>query len=148
MKPIRNILVAVDLSKHSVAALDWAIAFAREAGAEIELLHCYEVSPLVAIYGEGFPGRYDAALRRAASAGLADLAHRVAAASVRVREYLAKGDPSRAILERAEELPADLVVVGTRGATGLDHLLLGSVAERVIQGAPCPVVAVRGESAS
>ena len=146
MKSIRRILVAVDLSKHSTAALDWAIAFAREIGAEIELVHCYEISPLVSAYGERFPDTYDAALRRAAGSGLSDQAHRVAAAGVRVREHLVKGDPSQEILECARQVGAELIAIGTRGASGLEHLLLGSVAERVIRRAPCPVVAVRSEA--
>jgi len=148
VKPIRRVLVPVDLSKSSVSALDWAISLAREVGAEIDLVHCYAISPLVSIYGAHFPESYDAALRRAASGGLSDLAHRVAGQGVTVRECLVRGDPSESIVEQVRLLGADLIVMGTRGQGGLQHLLLGSVAERVIQTAPCPVVAVRSEPQS
>jgi universal stress protein A len=53
------------------------------------------------------------------------------------------GNPARAIVQTARDLPADLIVIATHGRTGLKHVLLGSVAEHVVQRAPCPVLIVR-----
>ena len=148
MQSIRRILVPVDFSPDSSAALDWAIGFARKLAAEIDLLHSYELSPLVSLYGVGFPGSLDDELRRAAEKKLADFAHRARAEGIRVRVSVVRDPAADAILEHAEELGSDLIVIGARGQSRLPHILLGSVAERVIGRAACPVLAVRSEPGS
>jgi nucleotide-binding universal stress UspA family protein len=143
MRPIRKLLVPVDFSPDSAAVLDWAIGFARKLGAEIDLLHSYEIPPLDTLYGVGFPGSLDDELRRAAKTQLSELAHHVASEGIHVREHVVRDPPAEAIVEHAEKLGADLIVMGSRGRSGLAHVLLGSVAERTIQRAPCPVLAVK-----
>jgi nucleotide-binding universal stress UspA family protein len=65
---------------------------------------------------------------------------------VRVTAHLREANPSDAILDVAREIDADLIVMGTRGLTGLKHVLLGSVAERTLRLAPCSVLTVKSES--
>lgn len=76
-------------------------------------------------------------------AQLADTARNASARGVRVERHERVGLPSQEIMKLAEELHSDLIVMGTHGRTGLDHVLIGSTAERVVRGAPCPVVTIR-----
>jgi nucleotide-binding universal stress UspA family protein len=73
------------------------------------------------------------------------LVKEVAAKGVEVEGRVVMEHASTAIVEEASQLPADLIVIGTRGLTGLDHLLLGSTAERVLRLAHCPVVTVKAD---
>jgi nucleotide-binding universal stress UspA family protein len=73
---------------------------------------------------------------------VADAAAKV---GVPVETKVATGIPSEDIARVARELPADLIIMGTHGRAGMSHLLLGSVAEKVVRGAPCPVLTVRKE---
>lgn len=88
---------------------------------------------------------YLAELRKMATAQLGDLKTRVAARGISIQTGVATGIPSEEILAAAKAEDSDLVVVGTKGKTGLEHVLVGSTAERVIRTAPCPVLAVRAK---
>jgi nucleotide-binding universal stress UspA family protein len=88
---------------------------------------------------------YLAELMKQVTTELADLKTRVAHRSIAVHTRIASGIPSQEILAAAAAEDTDLIVVGTRGKTGLEHVVLGSTAERIIRTAPCPVLAVRGE---
>jgi nucleotide-binding universal stress UspA family protein len=147
MLEIRNILVPVDFSDHSAAALDLAISLARTLGARIHLLHCYAI-PLggVSPYGLVIPENLDREIRDAAAAKLSEWREKVAAEGIAVEDTVTPLFASEAIAARAEEIGADLVVMGTRGLTGMKHVLLGSVAERTIRLAPCPVLTVKKHS--
>jgi nucleotide-binding universal stress UspA family protein len=143
---IRRILVAVDFSEHSRRALDDAIALAKKFGAELHLLHCYQVYPVEAVgypYYVAVPESYDRAIQEGARAQLSSWLEKVSAQGVRAEQHLEVDHPSHGIVALAEKLSADLIVVGTYGLTGLKHALLGSVAERVIRHAPCPVLTVK-----
>jgi universal stress protein A len=146
MAQIRKILVAVDFSEHSQRALDDAIGLAKKFGAELHLLHCYQIYPGDEV---GFPSTvalpesYEQSIRSAAAARLAGWLEKVTAQGVRAERHVAMDRPSHGIVALAEKLPADLIVIGTYGLTGLKHVLLGSVAERVIRHAPCPVLTVK-----
>jgi nucleotide-binding universal stress UspA family protein len=145
MRPIHRLLVPIDFSPDSEAALDWAIGFARKLGAEIDLLHSYEPGTLITLYGVGFPDTLDDELRRAAQKQLSEVAHRVASEGIHVREHVVREPPDQAIAEQAEKLAADMIVMGSRGRRGFAHVMLGSVAERTIRRAQCGVVAVKRE---
>ena len=80
---------------------------------------------------------------RLPSARLSSLRRDLTRRHVRCRTDLRVGIPYQVITDRATKLPADLLVMGTQGRSGLSHLLLGSVAERVVRSAPCPVLTVR-----
>jgi nucleotide-binding universal stress UspA family protein len=143
----RKILVPVDFSEHSARALEHGIALAKQFGSEIELLHSYEVMPIVTFYGVGYPETLDADLRAAATERLAGWRDRVQREGVPVHERVVAGPPAEEIHEWAQELGVDLIVMGTRGLRGLKHVMLGSVAERTLRRAPCPVLTVRDPAA-
>lgn len=138
---ISRILVPVDFSEHSAAAVEQAIEFAKAFDAEIDLLHSYQIGPgTVTPYGPAFPPNLYEELRVAASNQLAKVSDKVRAAGIEVKAHLSHDVPSYAIIEAAKSLSSDLIIMGTRGLTGLKHVVLGSVAERTVRGAPCPVL--------
>ena len=122
-RPAAQILIATDFSDGAEAALGVAIQYARALHAGLHVLHVFsrdevEVTRLLA----------DAAAR--------------AGSDVPVTASGAGGDPAQEILRHAARHPIDLIVVGTHGRTGVSRVLLGSVAERVMRGARCPVLVV------
>lgn len=147
MSSIRNILVPIDFSEHSSKALDFAIVLAKGLGARLELLHCYPINPGgISPYGIVLPENLDREIRDAASARMAEWRERAVSAGLDVDLTLTAAFPSEAISATAEEHGADLIVMGTRGLTGLGHILLGSVAERTLRIARCPVVTVKKDA--
>ena len=152
---IRRILVPTDFSATADAALDHALLFAARFGASLELLHVLD-DPFVTegLASEAYiaeaPMLRSAMLREAQNR----LAHRVAPlrnaaefegwpALVRVDAEVLFGHGAGTIAEYAETRNVDLVVMGTHGRTGVTHLLMGSVAEKLVRTAPCPVLTVR-----
>jgi nucleotide-binding universal stress UspA family protein len=147
MLDIRNILVPVDFSEHANEALELAISLAKALGARIHLLHCYAIRVGgVSPYGLVIPDNLDREVRDAASAKLAEWREKVVTEGVEVESEVTPLFPSEAIAAQAEQIGADLVVMGTRGLTGMKHVLLGSVAERTIRIAPCPVLTVKAQA--
>ena len=149
MTRIRRILVATDFSKTSAKALTGAIDLAKAQRAKLTILHAYV--PLVPLVPEqyieaGTWDRIDTESRRWAERQLVKLAARARKSGVRATPALVIGDPSRQIVRTARSLRADLIVVGTHGRRGLTKFFLGSVAERVIATAACPVMTIRGAS--
>jgi nucleotide-binding universal stress UspA family protein len=135
------ILAATDFSETADAALDWAAELARLQGARLELIHAVTLPPSMS--GFVAPGPlFDEEVRAAALARLGETAVRLRQTGSEVATHLAIGTPSQVILHRAGELFAAAIVMGTRGLTGLRHLLLGSTTERVMYRAPCPVLTV------
>lgn len=144
MLQIRTILVPVDFSEHAARALEVAISLAKAFGARIHLLHCYPIQlGGISPYGLVVPESLDRDVREAAARKLAEWRDKVSDAGVEVSDTVTPIFPSEAIAEQAGALDADLVVMGTRGLTGLRHVLLGSVAERTLRIAPCPVLTVK-----
>ncbi len=143
MLPIRTILYPTDFSPHSDLACQFAGALARDYGARLIVAHVFH-EPVVA-YGAGLT----ASDRDAAEIELKSWASLLASqfGLVAVEHRLAVGNPAAEILRLAEEVKSDLIVLGTHGRTGLGRLVLGSVAERVLRGAACPVVTARASSA-
>jgi nucleotide-binding universal stress UspA family protein len=149
MTRIRRILVATDFSKTSAKALTGAIDLAQTHRAKLAIMHAYV--PLVPLVPEqyieaGTWDRIDTETQRWAERQLAKLAERARKSGVRASSVLVSGDPSRQIVRTARSLRADLIVVGTHGRRGLTKFFLGSVAERVIATAACPVMTIRGAS--
>jgi len=141
--PVRlgRVLVATDFSETAEVAVGWAIEVARRHGAALHMVHALT---LPAPIGEYVPATADFGqeLLAVARTKLAAAAEEARAAGLEVELEVPIGVPSQSILRTAEEIGADLVVVGTRGLTGFAHLLLGSTAERVVQRARCPVLTV------
>lgn len=150
MSLFRRILVPIDFSEHASAALDAAIEIAKESGGTVHLLHAYEI-PLGTIppYGVAVPDAVLAEVRDAAARRLEKAAQRVQGAGVACETHILHAPPAQGIVEAARSFEADLIVMGTRGLTGLRHALLGSVAERTVRTAPCPVLTIKpkGEAA-
>jgi nucleotide-binding universal stress UspA family protein len=147
---IRIILVATDFSDDANAALEAASELAKLCGSELKLLHAYHVD-IPAIYGRFggdfvIPQNILEPIRQAAEASIQALVEGEAAKGTDVRGRAVMEHASRAILDEAERLPADLIVMGTRGLTGLKHVLVGSTAERVVRLATCPVLTVKAKS--
>ena len=140
----RRLLVAEDFSEHAAAALDTAISLARELGARVEIVHVYQRPvELLTPYEIALPESVVVEVREAASERLKGSIEKVRAAGLQGAAHLREGPAAQSIVALAGELPADLIVLGTRGLTGLKHALLGSVAERTLRTAPCPVLAVK-----
>jgi nucleotide-binding universal stress UspA family protein len=146
MKLYRRVLHPTDFSKASRRAFDHAVALAKKERAELLLLHV--MMPPTPFVGNGYvsPKTYEdleaAALHSAESQMKTALA-KAKKAGGRVTAILSEGVPFEQIVRTAKSKRADLIVIGTHGRTGFSRLFLGSVAERVIQLAPCPVLTVR-----
>ena len=146
---IRTILVPTDFSDHAGKALTTAKELAQALGAKIVVLHAYHVDvPMISPMAGGavLPQSFYDDLRAHAKSEVEKLAATVAGDGVEVTG-VALGDPAGlAIIAEAERLPADLIVMGTHGHTGLKHVVLGSVAERIVRTAPCPVLTVKADA--
>jgi nucleotide-binding universal stress UspA family protein len=136
------IVVGTDFSETAGAALDWAVELARQQGARVELVHAVTVPPSIPGYVPTPDVAFQEEVRKAARERLDEAAGTARQSGVEIAVWLGVGTPSQVILDRAAEVGAGAVVVGTRGLTGLRHLLLGSTAQRVVHGAACPVLAV------
>jgi nucleotide-binding universal stress UspA family protein len=136
------ILAATDFSDTAAAALDWAVELARQQGAHVELVHAVTIPPSVPGYIPTAGLDFEADVRRGAEGRLAETAAGLREKGVEVSTHLAPGTPSQVIVDRAEAVAAMAIVIGSRGLTGLRHLLLGSTAQRVVHGARCPVLTV------
>lgn len=144
MALFQNILVAVDFSAHSRAAIDLAVKIAKDGHAKLHLLHCYPIQPGgISPYGIALPADYYTEIRDAAGAQLKEWRDQYVPADVEAEELLSSEAPSLAISQAAEAISADLVVMGTRGLSGIKHVMLGSTAERTVRSAPCPVLTVK-----
>lgn len=142
-----TILVPMDFSEDSDAALDTAVDLARSFGARIHLLHAFEYPTYIGTpWGYSFPPGAFSEARVRASELLQERQEKVDAEGVPATFQACEGSPSEMIVEVAEQLPADLIVMGTRGLTGVKHVLLGSVAERTLRYAPCPVMTVKAKT--
>jgi universal stress protein A len=142
--PIRNILVATDFSADAEAALEHALELAQLLGAKLHVLHSYHIA--IQTTPTGFLALSQEVVESAraeAQARLEALAQPLEQSGVAVQLHASSLEPVGAILELAAALPADLIAMGTRGLTGLKHVLFGSVAERAVRLAPCPVLTVK-----
>jgi nucleotide-binding universal stress UspA family protein len=139
---IRNILTPTDFSAPADAALEAAIELAKRVSARIHLLHAYDVGTEVALPLP--PGLIDA-VRAQVQGQLEQLEKRLERAGVAHESHLSAAPAVPSILERVPALSIDLIAMGTRGLSGLKHVLLGSVAERTVRLAPCPVLAVHAQ---
>jgi nucleotide-binding universal stress UspA family protein len=148
MQAPKRILVAVDFSSCSRAALKRASELAGSFGAVIDLLHVWSVPTFLAPDSlVGYPGAnktFADLVQKDANDGMAEFAKQVRADGIPFeRTILICGEPARTIVEEAQHGKYDLIAIGTHGRTGFSHLLLGSVAEKVVRLADRPVLTVR-----
>jgi universal stress protein A len=139
-----RILVPIDFSEHSLKAFRSAIDFARQFDAELILVHVVEqiIYPGDWMYPPVALSDFAGEKQTEVTARLRALA---SGARVRTREFARLGRAWHEIVEIAKETKANLVIIATHGYTGLRHALLGSVAEKVVRHAPCPVLTIRAE---
>ncbi len=141
---IERILVPVDFSDHARAVLEWAAHLAEEHGSRILLLHVYHLPvEFQQLEGAYLPADFWSNVKSEAEQQLGVEAEELRGRGLEVEALVREGYPATVIVEEACTRRADLVVIGTHGHTGLKHLLLGSIAERVVQKAPCPVLTVK-----
>ncbi|MCL6472203.1 MAG: universal stress protein [Firmicutes bacterium] len=134
-----KILLAVDGSKYSDVAASRAITFAQTYGRTLDILSVVDVPPEA--YGEA-PDFVDKMVEKARE--IAETVENTAkVAKISATSFVRDGDAPEKILDLAKKLESDVIVMGSHGHTGLKRLLMGSVTERVIGHAPCPVLVVK-----
>ena len=142
MKSMKKLLVAIDLSEPSKQVIECALALARSLDGSIELVHVRE--PFVyAIAGQYGPSpEQEQALVDWVEQSLEEASGEISRARIPCVTTSLYGAPAREIVAHADKVGADLIVVGTHGRGGITHAILGSVAERIVQKAKRPVLAV------
>jgi nucleotide-binding universal stress UspA family protein len=149
MEFAKRILVPLDFSECSRVALERAVALAAAVGASVEVLHVAEtpamVSPdlMVTIPNQPSQTITQWVLQEAEKGVNRVLAELKRPPNVAIEHRIVVGHTAEEIVTAAREGHADVVVMGTHGRRGLSHLVLGSIAEKVIRAAPCPVLTVR-----
>ncbi len=146
MIELKKILVPTDFSDYSKFALKYACELAGRFEADLHVLHVLQ--DLVAMVPEPgmafpLPGDYMAELKESSERALSKLIDSAELSDTNVVRETREGPPFLEIIRYAKENNIDLIVMGTHGRTGLAHALLGSVAEKVVRKAPCPVLTVR-----
>jgi len=144
----QHFLVPVDFSEDANQAVKYASDLASKLGARVTLLHVIQLLPL----GSGdmsmtVPYSYIQDLEANTTSRMQAYLERVTAAGLEGEIAVVHGVPFQEILETAKTQQVDLIIMGTHGHTGLQHVLLGSVAEKVVRLAPCPVLVVRQHTA-
>jgi universal stress protein A len=147
MKQIRRVLFASDFSTASRRAFDTALAIAKSLNAKLTIVSV--LAPVVTVPEQYIDAvtldQLDKQARRWSSQQLEKLAARAKNVGVRASVLLGDGDPADQIVRACRATRSDVIVVGTHGRRGLRRFFLGSVAERVVATASCPVITVRGK---
>jgi nucleotide-binding universal stress UspA family protein len=147
MIDIRKILVGVDFSEHSEAALRYGAEFAKSFGAELLVCHVVPRADMLSQLPPGgeayFPPNLAELQQQEAQQRCEELL--ASTGLSRGRIVLSEGSPFVELIRIARTESADLLIIGTHGRGAIAHMLLGSVAERVVRKAPCPVLVVRKE---
>ncbi len=147
MIQLARILLPTDFSEFSARATRYACALAEQFGSELHVLHVLEtIESMAPDFGMGLalPGRIVES-KRAAEKALDGVVDTNWAAGRSIVKATVEGTPFLEIIRYAKQHDIDLIVVGTHGRSGLVHVLMGSVAEKVVRKAPCPVLTVRPE---
>ncbi|MEY4576839.1 MAG: hypothetical protein RL701_1542 [Pseudomonadota bacterium] len=148
MLKFQKIVCPVDFSNCAQQALAYAVDLAQQFRAELSIVHAYEdpaayIAPMPMSGYVGPAADLLLELRKQLEIRLEQCKVEVAKSGINVRSELLEGTPYRVVLDWAEEWKADLIVIGTHGHTGLTHALLGSVTERIVRMASCPVLTIR-----
>jgi nucleotide-binding universal stress UspA family protein len=142
---LRRILVPIDFSEHSKNALKYAIPFAQQFKASIDLMYVVEptIYPADFSFGQiGFPN-VEEELRTHGNEELLKLIKKEIGKKVAARKIVRTGKPFYEISQYAQEEGIDLIIIATHGHSGMEQILFGSTAEKVVRKAPCPVLVVR-----
>jgi len=140
----KKILVPTDFSEFSDKALESAVDVAKKENATIELLHVISVIQTCSVDYCFDQQTLDMLEKNSINASMDQMKKEIdrvpGASSVQIETVIRKGTPYEEILNEQKEKKIDLIVIGSHGKTGLIHHLMGSVAERVMRGAKCPVL--------
>lgn len=144
MISMKNILCPVDYSVYSEMALKYAIEFAEKYQAKLYLMHVLDIR----VYDITDPDLYDVNIVDEET--LVKLRERLlrcvkedTRGKIAVEALIIQGVPFAEIIKTSKEYKIDLIVIGTHGRTGISHAIMGSVAEKVVRKAPCPVLTIR-----
>ena len=146
MRTIRKILAPTDFSESAKEAIDFAVELAQKFDAQLTLLHTYQTPAYLLPEGSILAGSdliVDIMNRAAEALAEAKRGLESKTPPVKIDTLLVEGLPFVQIVNAARDGRYDMIVMGTHGRTGIRHVLLGSVAERVVRRAPCPVLTVR-----
>lgn len=151
MLPFKKVLSPTDFSEASYAGLAVANELAVHFSAELLVVHVVAAVPIpIMDSGEGLGGfdvsSYQLELEASAKNSLQELLDQRVSKELRVRPLVAYGDAANEVVRIAEAEQVDLIVIATHGMTGWRHFIFGSVAEKVVRHAPCPVMTIRAPS--
>ena len=145
MKPFKKILIAIDFSENSNYAFDYALMLARKFDAEITVLHV--INEPIDLRGFYVPHISFEQLEKEIEAGADAMMEKFCQEKMEgycnFRTSVVNGIPYEEIIRKGKEIDASLIVLGTHGRTGLDHIIFGSTAERVVRSAASPVLSIR-----
>ena len=145
MKTFDKILTAIDFSENSELAFDYAITMAMQFNSELTIMHV--INEPVDLRGFYVPHISFEQLEKEIEEGAAKMMETFCSTKLgtftNYKSVLVSGIPYEEITRKAEEIGASLIILGTHGRTGLDHILFGSTAERVVRSAACPVMTIR-----
>lgn len=147
MSEIKRILVPTDFSEPADAALTYALDLAAKVGARVSLVHVFDDPFIGGMYTAEYvpmPPEMRAQILEGLRKQLRDLVEKHGNPDLSAQVLV--GPTAKTIVEAAGDRPTDLIVMGTHGRHGMAHLLLGSVAERVVRTAQCPVLTVRPQA--
>jgi nucleotide-binding universal stress UspA family protein len=140
---MNNVLVATDFGEASDTALNYGRALARTFGSRLHLLHVTENVYMKTVGGDAYVTVFPDLQKDVDDAARKQLEERVDADTPTTVVLLTSNTAAASIVEYAKTHSIDLIVVGTHGRGAVAHLLMGSVAERIVRAAPCPVLTVR-----
>ena len=145
MKSFDRILIAIDFSENSNYAFAYALTLAKKFESELVIMHV--INEPVDLRGFYVPHVAFDQLEKEIEEGATKMMEKFGRESLgdftNYKTTLATGTPYEEIIKKATEVDASLIVIGTHGRTGLDHIIFGSTAERVVRGATCPVLTIR-----
>lgn len=142
---VKNILVPIDFSEHSRQSLAAAGQIATIYGAKIQVLHVIQETVHPSFYVTGKTSVFDLVpdIRKKATEALKKAVHESVGAAVEADLFVREGRPSAEITKSVTDYRSDLIVIATHGLTGIESMMVGSAAERVVRMAPCPVLTVK-----
>jgi universal stress protein A len=141
----KHILVPTDFSKYADHALNYAIELAQRLQARLILLHIIHTMPLGVVEESAMlPPSYWQELETSIEQSMEESLKHLADVGLQGETIIIHGVPFQTIIDTAKGKDVDLIIMGTHGRTGLTHALMGSVAEKVVRLAPCPVLVTRG----
>jgi nucleotide-binding universal stress UspA family protein len=142
---IKKILVPVDFSEYSKMAVDYSVEFAKKFGSELILIYVIEPIVYPSDFGLGqIPiNQVDLEIQSKAEDELKRLIDEKIPPTIKTNYFVRTGKPFLEIINAAKEQDCDLIIIASHGHTGIEHILFGSTAEKVIRKSPIPVLTVR-----